>query len=164
MEQLENKLNELLVTKMSLKLPEGGKKFLVQAMPWLVLIGAILAVLAGLGSFMAIMALNSAMYGLGSVGYAVTYGTNYNLILWLGVIMLAVQAVIGFMAFSPLKERKKKGWNLIFWTDLLYIVYALVNAVLSANIGSFILSLVFSVIGLYLLFQIRGAYTASAAK
>lgn len=164
MEQLENKLNELLVTKMSLKLPESGKKFLVQAMPWLALVGAILAVLATIGSLMAIAALNNMANNLGALGYAGAYGNNYLLVMWLGILMLGVQAVVGFMAFNPLKAHLKKGWNLIFWTNLLYVVYSLVNAVLSANIGSFILSVVFSVIGMYLLFQIRSAYTGGTTK
>lgn len=164
MDKLEAKLNELLVTKMSLKLPEGGKKFLVEALPWLALIGGILSALGVLGVLGSISVIGQA----GFYGYTSLYGGNYMMVLWMSAIVLVAQAIVSFMAFGPLRRHEKRGWNLIYWLDLFGIVYAVVSVVLTSNIMGLATSLIGAAIGLYLLFQIRSAYlgkvSAPAAK
>lgn len=169
MKAIENKLDELLVKKAPFQLPENGRKMLVSALPWLALIGGVLSVLAAWGVYQLATWANTWMNaanelgGLyGYSGYTTAYATNAPL-LWISLLIILVQGIMFFMAFSPLKAHKKKGWDMLFWVSLLNIVYAVVYVVAAPNVMSLIFSLIGSLIGLYLLFQVRSHYSASAA-
>jgi len=81
------------------------------------------------------------------------------LAVWLALGVLLVEAILYLLAFPATRDRKKSGWDLMFYAALVNIVYAVV--VLFSNyggIGSLLGSLIGSAIGLYLLFQIRASY------
>lgn len=168
MKVLEDKLDELLVKKAPYKLPENFKKGLVTAMPWLALIGGILSLLGAMGVYQ-LVTVASSWIGVANelsnaYGYS-GYSSSFGPLLWLSLALLVVEAVVSFMAFSPLKENKKRGWDLMFWLSLLNVAYAVIYLIAAPNIMQFIFSLLGSAIGLYLLFQIRSHYTgAPAAK
>ena len=60
-----------------------------------------------------------------------------------------VQGLLMIFAFRALRRKAKKGWNLIFWSQVLWIISALIT--LSP---SFLLGFLF----LYPLFQVRDSY------
>jgi len=168
MKAIENKLDELLVKKAPFQLPESGKKMLVNAFPWLALIGGVLSVLGAWGVYQLAMWANTWMSaanelnGLyGYSGYS-GYASGYGPMLWLSLILILAEGVLFFMAFSPLKMRRKRGWDLLFWVSLLNVVYAVVYMVATPNLFSLVFSLIGSLIGLYLLFQVRSQYTAAS--
>jgi hypothetical protein len=66
-------------------------------------------------------------------------------------IFLLAHFALMIAALPGLFARKRSGWNLIFYSELLSIVYSL----LSYNI---IGGIVGGLIGLYILFQIRTLY------
>lgn len=162
LQPLETTLNDLFV-KNAPPLPDGGKKALVQYLPWINLA-------FGLFSLYSVWVLwHWAHFANQFINYAnslsaitggPTVSTNrMGLAVWLALGVLLVEAVLYLLAFPATRDRKKSGWDLMFYAALVNIVYAVV--VMFSNyggIGSLLVSLVGSAIGLYLLFQIRASY------
>lgn len=137
-------LDEWLVKKAPFQLPESVKEFIVKFGPWIDLVLLVLA----LPALLAVIGLSSFM-----MPYAVIGGVGYSSLYWVGIAVLVVQLVLQVMALPGLFARKMGGWTLLFYSQLVSIVYSVV----SYNILGAILS---AVIGLYFLFQIREKYTA----
>ncbi len=163
LQPLETALDDLFVKKAP-ALPANGKKALVEYLPWINLFFGIIAL------YTAYVLWHWAHIANGLIDYAnqlsATYGSpsvanvdRMGLGIWLGLIILVIQAVIYIAAFQATRERKKSGWDLMFYAALLNVVYGVV--ILFSNygsIGSLLGTLVGSAIGLYLLFQIRSSY------
>lgn len=164
MKQLENTLNNWLGSKAPVQLPATVKQTLVKYIPYLALLGALLTALAVLGLVQALFfTTNAVWYGVslqvnnGGVGTAMV-------VLWLSLLVVAVEAALYAMAFMPLKARRKKGWNMLYWVTLLGAAYALLSLLLDGRVGSFLFSLLSCVVGLYILFQIRDSYLPTTSK
>lgn len=167
MQQIETKLNELLVTKAPFHLPENFKQGLVKVMPWLVLLAGALTVVGAWGVFQAATAVDrwatlanelTAAYGIASYNNPVITP-----LLWLSLTVLLIEATLYFVSYPSLEKRQKKGWNILFWVALINVVQSIVHNIAYSsayfNIGSVVMSLLGSLVGLYLLFQIRAYYT-----
>ena len=146
-----NSLNELTKTldKYYVKfpaLPKGLNDFIVSVAPWLALIFGILAVLAGVSAFGAtsVMSPFAAVAGVGRYALAAIIST----------VVLLVQGVIELLAFSPLKARKVKGWNLMFYS----LILSFVSSIITLNVSSVLSSLIGALIGYYFLYQIKSYY------
>lgn len=167
MKQIETMLDEWLVKKAPFQLPENGRKGLVKAMPWIALVGGLLCLfgvfaLWRLATFTdSIVSYANQVNSLYGAPVATVAGTN--MLVWLSLIVLAVQGVMFVAAFAGLKTQKKSGWNLLFWVALLNVAYAVVYLFVNQSIVSLLFSLIETVVGLYLLFQIRSYYVASPA-
>jgi hypothetical protein len=59
------------------------------------------------------------------------------------------EGLLMLFSFRPLRKKQKKGWNLLFWSQILWIISALITIS-----PSFILGFLF----LYPLFQVRDSY------
>lgn len=126
------------------KLPQGIVAFLVSVAPWLTILGAILSLIAG--PFMA----------LASVFSILTLSPGVMLSMVLSTVLLFVNAVLLFKAFSPLKERKLEGWILVFWSNIFSIAESVVGMVFH---GKGIVGTIFGIVlGLYILFQMKPSY------
>jgi hypothetical protein len=168
MKQLEAMLDEWLVKKAPFQLPENARKGLVTALPWLTLLGGLLMLWAAWGLYSLITYVNpfvglanelNAAYGLGY-----TSPVGFGPMVWVSLGLLAVEAVLFFIAFPALQAHKKSGWNILFWVTLLNVVQNLMSLIgYTSNFGAFLLSLLGSVVGLYLLFQVRSYYTGAPA-
>lgn len=164
--ELEKSLGDLY--KGAPKLPTGFKKGLVQWLPWLSLIaGAI-----GLWSAWVIWTWARAADDLVDLAnrLSVTYGggqvvsNRWSLMLWIGVIVLLVEAVIYLLAFPGLRDRKKAGWNYLFYGALLNVAYGVVVMFTSyGGVGNLIASIIGTAIGFYFLYQIREYYAGAKA-
>lgn len=132
-------LDFYLVKKAPFQLPDEVREFLVKFGPWIALVMLILS-LPGL----------LVMLGVGTVllpfgGYAYATGFTY-----LTVVLLAQLVLLG-LALPGLFGRKMSAWKLLFYSQLVGIVFSLlVGAILGALIGG--------LIGLYILFQVRPLY------
>lgn len=143
------------------QLPDSSKEGLAKVWPWLALIGGVLQLFAAL-----------ALWRLADWADRVTdvanslsvYYTGYSVgptgfeksIIYLGVAVLLVDAVILLMAFPKLQKRLRSGWNLLFLASLLNVVYAVLQIfTFQRGFGNFIFSLLGTAIGFYLLFQVR---------
>lgn len=137
--QIDVSLENYLVKKAP-PLPENFKETLVKIVPWLALIFGILAIPALL-----------AVFGLGAVAtpFMAFSGARTGLF-WISWIIGAAQAVLELMAFRPLKDHKKSGWELMLYSSLLGLLASLTSVSL--------FGLVVTVITFYLLYQIKSSY------
>ena len=123
-------------------LPKGGRDFMVQAAPWVALVGGVFAVLGGIAVF-GFSAIFSPLMLMSGIGFTTSSFLS-------GVILLVAGAIM-LMAFPLLKARKMKGWNLYFWSVLVWAVSSLADwHVLTA--------LFWTAVELYLLYQIKSYY------
>lgn len=160
---LEKSLDDLFV-KQAPALPDGGKKALVQYLPWINLVLGLISL------YTAWVLWHWAHLANSIINYANTFSAAYggptvatnrlSIGLWIGIAVLAVEALLYIAAFPGTKDRKKAGWNLLYYALLLNIVYGVVVLFTDyGSVGNLIGALIGSVIGLYLLFQIRSSYS-----
>ena len=139
---LENELEPIFLGKFP-PFPDNVKELLVQYGPYLILIGAILGLLGLLTAF----GIGTAALGIGMA----SYGSGFSF--YVGIVLATVMMIMYLMAFSPLRARKKAGWNLMYYALLLSLISSLLQlAILSVIIGG--------VLGFWVLFQIRDKYAA----
>ncbi len=142
-------------------LPAGFGKWLVVNAWWLVLIGVIASAWMIISAFTLLSTINSAVVP-GFYGLVAQYNPNAITGLWISIIGIAVVLVLEAMAISPLKAQKKRGWELLFMASLLMFAVNIVEAIVTSDGGSLIGSVIGTAIGLYLLFEFRLGYEASA--
>ncbi|MEX0881714.1 MAG: hypothetical protein WEC17_00600 [Candidatus Saccharimonadales bacterium] len=159
---LEKSLEGVFV-KSAPKLPERGKEVLVAWLPWINLVLGILTLWAVYWLWQWAHAVNnlvdftnqfSQVYG----GPTIT-GRELTAMVWVGLVVLGVEAVLFLMAFQATRTRSKRGWNLMFYALLVNLVYGILVIFTDyGGVGSFIGYLIGTIIGLWLLFQIRSKY------
>ena len=134
------------------QIPENGRKLIVEWLPWINIVAAVLGGLALL-SLLSIFGLASAV----TYGMVAVYSGPW---IWVAFAALAIQVVVQVIAFPGLRTRKLSAWKLLFWADIAYFVYGLFNSFSTTyfSIGGLIGSLLGLVIGLYILFQIKSYY------
>ncbi len=164
--QLEKSLEGIFV-KSAPKLPERGKEMLVAWLPWINLIVGLFTLLSVYWLWHWAHVANSLVDYANSLSAALGGGTvvTHRLTagIWLSLIVLAVEAVVYLAAFPGTRARRKSGWDLLFLGLLINVVYGIVILFTSyGGFGTFLSSLIGSVIGLWLLFQIRDKYRGGA--
>lgn len=152
---LEAKFYEWFAYKAPFQLPIGLTDFIVKFGPWITLVLGILL----LPAFFAVLTIGS-MVGTVGVGYG-AYAYQPGPLYWLGLLVLLVQVVIMFVSIPMLLGRKRNGWLLLFYANLISIVYGILNSFAYGyfSVSHLIWTLVSAVIALYILFQIRRYYT-----
>jgi len=118
-------------------LPANAREVLVSVAPWIAIIFGILGVITGLGAVGV-----SPLALFGGLSSSVT-------VLIMGVATI-VASVLMLMAFPKLTKKAYKGWELLFWSEVVNTV----AAVMVLSVGSILGVL----IGFYLLFQIKSYY------
>lgn len=168
LEQAEKSLNG--VFKDLPPLPPNAKESIVKVMPWLALIFGALQIIA------ALFVWRLANYVDRAADIVNTYAAYYAVpgahisafdrsVIYLGAIMLVVEGVIGLLAYKELVARKRRGWDLLFLAALLNVAYAVVSIFINGRgFGSFIISLLGSAVGFYILFQIKDMYHSKVSK
>jgi hypothetical protein len=132
-------LDYYLIRKVPFQIPDAGREWIVRFGPWLTLVFLALflpVVLVALG-------LDTMLTPL--AGQADVTGFGYAAFLIVATFALMMLALPGLFA------RRKSGWTLLFYSELLHIVTSLVSR-------SIIGGLIGGLIGLYILFQIRTLY------
>ncbi|MFH1899478.1 MAG: hypothetical protein ABIJ82_03395 [Patescibacteria group bacterium] len=125
-------------------LPENIKELLVDFTPWI----AILSVAVAIPNVLSILAISS-YYGVhGREDYFFAHwGIRFTLI----VVFLVANLVLRSLSIKGLFAKSEKGWNYLFYSILLYFVYAIFTFnIVGGSIGT--------AISLYLIFQIRESY------
>lgn len=163
---LENKLDKILVKKAPFQLPDNGRRWLVRWNPWINLVVGLFGLLAAKALWSwghtfntLIGTLNSSLqsYGVTTSTVAPTLGFFY----WLSLIVLIAESVLLLMAVPGLMRRSKsRGWNLAFLGAIANLAYGVVYLFVdrAGTASSFVGTLISTLVGLYLLFQIRGYY------
>lgn len=152
------------------KLPKGLTKWLAEYAWLLTLIGVVLSVMTLLAFVPIVLTafgvVSTANLGLGLAGYNTTYG--FDMLGWLGMIVSIVSALIVLyleaIAITPLRIKQYRGWQLLFFASLVSLALTVVSDIIAMQIVSIIMSLVFSAIGFYILFQLRPYFVPAATK
>lgn len=141
-------------------LPKGLRDWLVENAWWLVIVGVafgVIALFSLIPSLFVAASFVSAYVGAG-------YGTAIIISGVIAIVVLIATIVIEAMAIQPLKEKRKRGWDLLFLSSLIGIGGSLVQAVVGGNIvGGILMVAVTAVIAFYLLFELRPHYLAKPA-
>jgi ABC-type glycerol-3-phosphate transport system permease component len=146
-------------------LPKGGQKWLADNVWWIVVIGVVLSVL-GLFSILSLLFLAGAGLALAGSATGSAYGSAVGAALG-GVVLISVivslavyviELILMAMAISPLKNHKKKGWDLLFLVALINVLSIVVTGLLGMNFFSIIWGLLWAAVGGYFLFEIYGHF------
>lgn len=132
-------------------LPKEWRHWLADNVWWLVLIGVVL------GAF-GILGLVPVVLGVSIFTGIVAGPAAGALVIITGIVnmaVLVVSVVLEAMAVTPLKAKQKKGWDLLFLVSLVAFAGSVLNAIITGNIGHILGLLVGTLIGLYLLFEVR---------
>jgi len=125
------------------KLPRFGDEiqdYVVKVLPFIAIIAGIIITFSSVVDLLGTPFLNALGGSSGATIFQKLMIVNI-----LGVI----QGIFMILAFRPLRKRKRSGWRLILWSQILFIL----SALLSFS-PSFILGFLF----LYPLFQVRANY------
>lgn len=137
-------LDHYLVKEAPFQIPEGAKEWIVKYGPWINLVLIVLF----LPSILAVIGLSSLF---GSYAMMGGFGYSYGMLYWVGIVVLVAQLVLQGMALPGLFARKMSGWTLIFYSEIVSVVYGVVT-------GNFVGAIVGALVGFYVLFQIREKY------
>ncbi len=144
-------------------LPKGFTDFLAKIAPILTLIFGIIGLLSAYGIYRWVNEVSDSINGLNSI--ARSYGVetvkhDWSLMITISLVVLVVTSVIYIMAYSPLKQYKKYGWDLLFLAFLVNIVSNVLIAFTDYGKVANLVGVVIGVaIGAYFLFQVRPYYT-----
>lgn len=164
---LENKLANLY--KDLPALPKSTKESIVSFWPIVVAVLGVLQLFAAWALWRLFDRANDAANFVNSftsyyTNTTVGYSAFDKTVIYLGIAILAVEAVVMLLAVSPLNKRQRRGWDLIFLAAVVQVVYAVVSTFIDGRgVGSLIMNLLGSAVGFYFLFQIREYYTGKVA-
>lgn len=132
-------LDYYLVKKAPFQIPDAGREWIVKFGPWITVVLLILT----LPILLFALGIGTILIPFGGLGYATGFG----------FLTLVILAEIGLMiaALPGLFARKMSGWTLLFYSQLVSIVYSLLS-------GSIVGGLLMGLISLYILFQVRALY------
>ena len=132
-------LDFYLVKQAPFQIPDGGREWIVKFGPWITVVLLILT----LPILLFALGLGAILIPFGGVGYASGFG----------VLTLFVIVELGLMiaALPGLFARKMAGWQLLFYSQLVSIAYNILS-------GHVVSGLLFGLISLYILFQVRPLY------
>jgi hypothetical protein len=132
-------LDFYLVDKAPFQIPDAGREWIVKFGPWITVVLLILT----LPLLLVALGLGTLFIPFGGLGYARGFG----------ILTLVLIVEIGLMiaALPGLFARKISGWRLLFYSQLLSIAYSVLS-------GAIVGGLLFGLISLYILFQVRPLY------
>ncbi|MFH1244516.1 MAG: hypothetical protein V1487_03025 [bacterium] len=138
-DQLDKVLSEYLIKKVP-ALPTEIKDLLVKLAPFF----AILSVILGLPAILAVFGLGAFM-----TPFAWVVGAR-TATFWLFWLVSLVQIGFAGLSIKPLFARAGHGWRLMYYSQLVSIV---------TSLNHFnVMSLAFTLLSLYLLYQVKSSY------
>lgn len=166
LQNAEQKLGDLF--KGLPPLSKNAKEALANAWPWIALVFGVLQLAAAYWLWKLTQytsAFNDLANSLSTyyTGESVGLSSMDKTIIYLGIAVLVVDAVILLMAYPHLKTRTRRGWDLLFLGSIINVLYSLVSLFIDGRgFGSFLFGLIGSAVGFYLLFQVRELYARRA--
>lgn len=151
--KLENTVGGWLKTAPHLS--KSSQKWLAENVWWIVLIGLVLSVLgliATIGTLMAIFFPAVSYFGV-LLAPALTFSIIASAVVPL--IFFVITVILTAIAISPLKQLKKRGWDLMFLTMVISGLYSILSFIVSFSISTLLGGAIGLAIGLYFLYEIR---------
>ena len=129
-------------------LPQNARQTLVDVAPWLALLGGILGLVGifSAGAFTSLL-FTLSFFRLGLLP----------LLFVVGMLFALASAVLDLLAYQPLTQHKKAGWNFLFYGMLLSVISLILNVIAGYGVSGQLVGLL---IGFWLLFEVRDAYKA----
>ena len=165
LDKLEASLDEALNKKAPFKLPETSRKNLAEMLWIFSLIGGVLQlylawrlwdVWHSVGRFVEYLNSYAEIYGVD------TGANKLSFAFYLVLFTLLASGVLLLLATPNLKALKKAGWNLVFYSLLLNLLYGVIVLFTDyGNLGNLFGAALGSFIGAYLLFQVRDQFVRS---
>ena len=142
------------------RLPRISKVWLGDNLWWIAAVFAALTAIAVLGLVMSVLG-NLSMLGNPYVSYYTT-ATIVGLAAiktTVSLVFTAIVCILLAVAVTPLKEKQKKGWSLVFVALIVSAISIAVGAVLTLNVFGFLANIIFGALWLvfatYILFEAR---------
>lgn len=143
-------------------LPVVWRKWLATNVWWLTMIFVILAAMGVLGLLGALLtALSFLGFSATFYGYYApqAYGALWIVSTLVSLAFLIATVIAAGAAVNPLREKTRRGWELLFLSYVISFTSTLVGAVLSFNAFQFVPTVISAVlsgaISIYLLFEVR---------
>jgi uncharacterized membrane protein YfcA len=146
-------------------IPLAAKKWIAENIWWLAIISLVASIISAITLIFGIISYSAATATINTYSYYV-HGLQYSTT-WLtgalvDLVVLVLTIVITASAIKLLQDLRYRGWFLLFLLLVLSAIHTVVGAIVSLNVGVFLLDIVFGAIVLfiaaYLLFQIRGQF------
>lgn len=129
-------------------LPLKVKDILVQIIPWLAIVGAVVSAIGGVQDILLAFNFGASAYSYGNPTYWLIFG-----------VLNLVAAYIAFLSFPLLRARNYTGWVLLFWGAVLSVIMSAITLFVYRNIVvGFVVS---TAISFYLTFEIESLYTTA---
>jgi hypothetical protein len=142
-------LGYYLVKKTPFQIPDNAKEWIVKFVPWITTVLLIVGFIGFIPYPVGVLGLMGLYTGWANI---VLYGYGYGLTgFWFIFIVLILQMGLEVAALPGLFARKISGWTLLFYSQVVSIVYSLVS-------GDIFGAIVSALVGFYVLFQIREKY------
>lgn len=133
---------DLYLVKKAPALPLNVKEFIVKYGPYIMIAMMVLS----LPAIIALLGLGTLLAPVAALG-----GTKFNIMYVVSMVFTFAIFVMQGLAISPLLKRSVKGWNILFYANLVSAVHSLINMdLVSLVIGT--------LISMYFLFQVREYY------
>lgn len=153
MASLEEKFNELFVTKAPVQIPEKGRKWIATYAWVFALVGLVIGVLA----FFPLLA---------ALGIVTTFGATFAsgriwVMAWISLLAMAAYLIVLGIAIPKLKAKQAQGWSLIYFATLAYFAYDVAYAVSYISAGAImnlLWNLIWLALSLYVIFQVRSQF------
>lgn len=143
-------------------LPKDITKF-ISEWAWLfTLIGVIISAL-GVFALVSAVFLGAAIFtGVGGV-YGAAVGRALTLAILVSVVFSVVVIYLAAIAIAPLKEKRKRGWDLLFYVTLVNLAGTVVNAVVNYSVFGLIGAAIGAILSGYVLFEVRDSFVSHAS-
>jgi len=143
------------LSDLSAQLPQFPKSVTDFFVKYLGVINIVLGILSVFTVFLLL-----TLAGFGAVLGAFTFGAGFivTIIALVATAIVAVQAYLFFMSYSPLQEKKLKGWKYTYWAHLIGVVSAILTLFIGRVEPSNFFGLLLSLVLLHLVLQIRKEY------
>ena len=147
-------------------LPFNAKRALVKYWPIIALVLGVMQLVAALSLWRVGHAANDVVNQLTIAAGGMAVAPQLGLFFYLGLVTLLVDGALLLSAYTPLKARRKRGWDLLFMASLVNVLYGLLLMFdpYYGGFMNFLSPLVGSAIAWYFMFQIREMYLGAQAS
>ncbi len=163
LEKLELQLDDWLRKKAPYQLPENARRAVARSLWWIALVFGVLQLVAAWTLWRAADRVDELVDYANRISLYASGEPIQSLgfFFYLSLAILIIDGLIMLAAFQSLQQFKKQGWNLLFYSALLNLVAGLLMLFsdYGGGVGDFVRALLFSILGGYLLFQVREYFT-----
>lgn len=147
-------------------LPQNAKNVIAKIWPWAALILGVLQLFAVFSLWQAVNYVNTFATYANEIAVATGQSVNYSIgvLYYIALGVLVLDAVLLLLAVAPLFAGKRSGWNLLFLSALINLVYGVIT-VFDGTYGAnnLIGAIIGAIVGFYLLYQVKDSFGGKSA-